>query len=125
MSIKCPKCKKIYELSLFDAQENVFCVCGKNLSFEQEDVLGRLNEICKEYESKLEEEKVVQIRKMADSIVSLILNIDCSLDDLEIEKNRLRDLISEILPDKSHLYELIYEPRFKRLWKKFRESDLV
>lgn len=72
---------------------------------------------------KLEEEKVIQIRKMADGIVSLILNVEYSQGDVEIEKNKLRDLIAEISPDKVHLYELIYEPRFERLWKKFRDSD--
>ena len=124
MAIKCPKCDKIYELSDFDAREGMFCVCGQSLDVQQEDVLRSLNEICQQYELKLEEERVVQIRKMADGIVSLILNVDCSRNDVEREKNKLRELIAEILPDKEHLYELIYEPRFGRLWKKIRESDL-
>ncbi len=123
MTIKCPKCKKVYELSSLNAQRNVICVCGQSLGGEQEDVFERLNEICRQYELKLEEERVIQIRKMADGIVSLILNADCSRDDVEIEKNKLRNLITEISPDKVHLYELIYEPRFERLWKKFRECD--
>ncbi|MCG2712227.1 MAG: hypothetical protein L6416_07900 [Candidatus Omnitrophica bacterium] len=123
MAIKCPKCKKIYELSAFDAQESLFCVCGQSLGVEQEDVMKSLNEICTQYKLKLEEGKVVQIRKMADSIVSLIMNIDYSRDYVKIQKNKLRDLILEISPDKVHLYGLIYEPRFERLWKKFRESD--
>ena len=123
MSIKCPKCERIYELAVLDAQQSFSCVCGEILVGEQDDVLMHLQEICKQYELKIEEEKVVQIRKMADNIVSLILNTHSSRDDVALEKNRLRDLISEILPDKGHLYELIYEPRFERFWKKFREGD--
>jgi len=123
MAIKCPRCKRVYELSLFDAQESVLCDCGQILRIEQEDVFERLNEICKQYELKLEEEKVAQIRRMADGIVSLILNVNYSKDDVEIEKNKLRALIAEISPARIHLYELIYEPRFERLWKQFREND--
>ncbi len=125
MAIKCPRCKKIYELSCFDAQGSILCECGQKVGLEQEDVFERLEEICKQYELKIEEERLGQIRKMADSIVSLILNVNSSRDDVEIEKNKLRTFIAEISPDKIHLYDLIYEPRFERLWKKFRESDSV
>ncbi|MCK4993414.1 MAG: hypothetical protein KAS13_00020 [Candidatus Omnitrophica bacterium] len=123
MAIKCPKCERIYELLVFDAKGRVCCVCGENLVIEQEDVFERLQEICKQYELKLEEEeKTAQIRKMADSIVAMILNTECGFDEVELEKNKLKLMILEITPDKVHLYELIYEPRFRRLWKKIRES---
>lgn len=123
MAIKCPKCKRVYPLALFDSQQGVLCACGELLGLEHENVFDQIHEICKQYELKLEEEKVAQIRKMADNIVALILNVEKKRDEVELEKSRLKVLISEISPDRTHLYELIYKPRFERLWKKFRETD--
>ncbi len=122
MAIKCPKCARVYELSDVDMQQSVICICGEILCIDHDDVFGRLHEICRQYELRLEEEKAAQIRKMADSIVFLILNTNKSWDKVELEKNKLRLMISDILPGKEHLYDLIYEPRFKRLWQKFRET---
>ena len=124
MAIKCPKCERLYEFSVFDAAQRVFCVCGENLRADEDDVFERLQEICGQYEFKLEEEKAAQIRKMADSIVSLILNTDNTWIEVELEKDKLKNLIADILPEKMPLFELIYEPRFKRLWGKFRENGL-
>ena len=41
--------------------------------------------------------------------------------DIEIEKQKLRERISELFPDSTDLYDLIYEPRFRRLKEQFRE----
>jgi hypothetical protein len=40
--------------------------------------------------------------------------------DIEIEKQKLRERISELFPDKIRFYELIYESRFRRLEEQFR-----
>jgi len=50
------------------------------------------------------------------------MNTDYPEIDIEIEKQKFKDLIKELFPNKIHLYELIYEPRFKRLWEQFREK---
>jgi len=40
--------------------------------------------------------------------------------DIEIEKGKFKELIKEQFPEKAYLYDLIYEPRFKRLQEQFR-----
>ncbi len=40
--------------------------------------------------------------------------------DIEREKQKLKERISELFPDKVDLYDLIYEPRFRRLKDQFR-----
>jgi len=70
---------------------------------------------------KFEDRKVREIKTMADRIYSLIVASDYPLIDIEIEKQKLREKISELFPDKIDLYDLIYEPRFRRLTEQFRE----
>jgi hypothetical protein len=67
-----------------------------------------------------EDRKVTEIRKMADRISSLIVSTDYPMIDIEIEKQKLQHRISELFPDKTELYDLIYEPRFNRLKEQFR-----
>ncbi len=59
---------------------------------------------------------------MADRISSLIVSSDYPMIDIEIEKQKLQDLISELFPDKTGLYDLIYESRFNRLKEQFRND---
>ncbi len=58
---------------------------------------------------------------IADRISSLIVGSDYPMIDIEIEKQKFREKISELFPDKIDLYDLIYEPRFRRLKEQFRE----
>ena len=67
-----------------------------------------------------EDRKVREIQNMADRISSLIVGSDYPIIDIEIEKQKLKDRISDIFPDKIDLYDLIYEPRFSRLKEQFR-----
>jgi hypothetical protein len=67
-----------------------------------------------------ENRKVREIRNMADRIASLIVGSDYPIIDIEIEKQKLRERISELFPDKIDLYDLIYEARFRRLEEQFR-----
>ena len=68
-----------------------------------------------------EDRKVRVIQNMADRISSLIVDSDYPMIDIEIEKQKLRERISELFPYKIDLYDLIYEPRFRRLSEQFRE----
>jgi len=121
MTIKCPKCERVHEMKILMSTDNsIICDCGEKLGLEHEDVFERLNAICKEYKMKIEEEKAVQIRKMADKIVSLIINKTATHSEVEEEKSKLKELINNISPEDKHLYDLIYEPRFERLWNQFR-----
>ena len=58
---------------------------------------------------------------MADRIASLIVGSDYPMIDIVIEKQKLRERIAELFPDKIDLYDLIYEPRFRRLAEQFRQ----
>ena len=120
MSIKCSKCQREYDASLFETGREIVCKCGAKLGFEHEEVLGQLAEICRQYNLAIEEEKLSEIRSAQDRIVFLIINTDSEAVDIEIEKAKFRELIQSLFPDKTHLYDLIYEPRFKRLWEQFR-----
>ena len=80
-----------------------------------------LAEVCRQYELEVEEEKLAEIRRAQDRIAFLIMNSDYEAGDIEIEKGKFKELIRDLFPDKVHLYDLIYEPRFRRLWEQFRQ----
>lgn len=120
MSIRCPKCKKEYDVSLFEFGKEITCECGNKLSLKHEETFGELEEISRQFEMEVEEEKLLEIKKAHDRIVFLIMNTDYPEVDIEIEKQRFKELIKILFPQKMHLYELIYGPRFKRLWEQFR-----
>ncbi len=122
MIIRCPKCSKSYSQQVFKPGVDFFCSCGEKLYFKPEQVFAQLDQICNDYQLKIEEENIAKIRKSADRIVSLILNNDCSRLNIDIEKNKFKQLIEQISPKKADLYKLIYEPRFDRLWNQFRAS---
>ena len=63
------------------------------------------------------------IRRLADGISCLIIATDYPLIDIEIEMKRLREACAELFPDSVHLYHLIYESRFRRLWEQFRGGE--
>lgn len=88
----------------------------------EDDVFEHLRRICRDYDIRLEEENIDEIRQASERIAFLIVSTDYPPADIEIEKKKLRDLIRELFPDKEHLYDLIFEPRFKRLWEQFRAS---
>ncbi|MEW6600700.1 MAG: hypothetical protein AB1499_06995 [Nitrospirota bacterium] len=116
MAIKCPYCGREYDVTLFEFDRRVTCVCGKTVNFKHERMtdealLARMSE----------DRKVREIKAMADRIASLIVASDWHMIDIEIEKQKLRERISELFPDKAELYDLIYEPRFRRLKEQFRE----
>jgi len=121
MSIRCSKCKREYDVTLFEFGRDIICECGNRLSLKNEEVLGQLEEIRKQYDLKIEEEKLTEIKIAHDRIAFLIMNTDYPEIDIEIEKKKFKELIRTLFPDKVHLYELIYEPRFKRLWEQFRK----
>jgi len=123
MIIRCPKCSKSYGQQLFNHGVDFYCSCGEKLNFKPKQVFAQLEQICKDHELKIKEENIIKIRKSADRIVSLIFNNDSSKIEIDIEKNKFKQLIKQISPEKADLYELIYEPRFDRLWNQFRESS--
>lgn len=120
--MKCPKCQKEYDATLFKSGREIVCSCGTPLGLGGDEVLDQLARICRQYDLAIEEEKLSEIKTMQDRIVFLILSAGSEAVDIEIEKMKFRALIQNLFPDKTHLYDLIYEPRFKRLWEQFRSE---
>jgi DNA-directed RNA polymerase subunit RPC12/RpoP len=115
MAVRCSYCGRDYDVTLFEFDRSITCVCGKTVVFKHEQmtdeaILARI----------AEDRKIREIRAMADRIASLIIGSDYPMIDIEIEKQKLKERISELFPDKVDLYDLIYEPRFRRLKDQFR-----
>jgi len=63
-----------------------------------------------------------EFQRRADYICLLIVSSDLPEVDIEIEKNKLRAEVEDNWPDKVRLYEMIYESRFDRLWRQWRQE---
>jgi len=113
MAIRCAYCGKGYDVTLFEFERTIRCVCGHMVRLEHREYLDRL-------EFLREEEKIDEIKRLADRIAFLIVSTDYPEIDIMIEKERLREKIEESFPERAYLYELIYEPRFRRLFEQFR-----
>lgn len=116
MAIRCLYCGRGYDVTLFEFDRSITCVCGKTVTFKHEQMTDEAL-----FARRSEDRKVREITTMADRIASLIVGSDYPMIDIEIEKQKLRERISELFPDKIDLYDLIYEPRFRRLKDQFRE----
>lgn len=116
MAVRCPECGRDYDVTLFCCGGSVRCECGEEVIFAHE-------ERCIQESRREEDEKILEVKRIADRISCLITCTDYTRIDLEIEKGKLRDRIEELFPDKAHLYELIYEPRFVRLEEQFRIGE--
>jgi DNA-directed RNA polymerase subunit RPC12/RpoP len=115
MAVRCSYCGRDYDVTLFEFDRSIRCVCGKTITFKHEQmtdeaILAR----------SAEDRKIREIRAMADRIASLIVGSDYPMIDIETEKQKLKERIAELFPDKIDLYDLIYEPRFRRLKDQFR-----
>lgn len=108
MAIRCSFCGRNYDVTLFEFGNTIKCECGHEICFQH-------REITKE----LEDEKIQEIKRFAEKIAFLIVSTDYPKIDIEIEKEKFRDRLTELFPDKAYLYELIYEPRFQRLKEQF------
>ncbi len=116
MAVRCPYCGREYDVTLFEFEKTIRCVCGRMVKLEHIEFFD-------EEELLIEEEKVNKIRRLADRIAFLIVSTDYPEIDIMIEKERLRAIIKELFPSRSHLYDLIYEPRFQRLFEQFRRQE--
>lgn len=119
MAIRCPYCSREYDATLFEFNRQIRCVCGKRIALRHEEIFNR-------YPTHLlnEEKRLSEIKIMADRISFLIVSTDYPDIDIMIEKQKLRERISILFPDKLHLYDLIYEARFNRLSEQFRNNNI-
>ena len=67
-------------------------------------------------------EKMARLRQLADRVCVLILSTDLPEVDILIERGKLRELCEQLFPDRSELFDMIYESRFDRLWEQFRND---
>ena len=116
MAVRCSYCGRDYDVTLFEFGRSITCVCGETVTFKHEQMTDEAL-----LARKVQDNKVRELTAMADRIASLITCSDYPLIDIEIEKQKLRERISELFPDKLELFDLIYEPRFRRLKDHFRE----
>ena len=58
MYIRCPNCKKEYGVTLFEFGKEILCDCGMKIGLQHNEVINRLDEILKNYNLELEEEKL-------------------------------------------------------------------
>lgn len=110
MAVQCSYCGRDYDVTLFEFGRSVTCVCGQTVTFRHELMTDEAM-----LALSAEDRQVGEVRSMADRIVSLIVSSDYPMIDIGIEKQKLRERISKLFPDKTDLYDLIYELRFRRL----------
>jgi hypothetical protein len=148
MSLRCPKCKREFDATLFEFNREVICPCGERLSlatghvegdagaatgrpaaggpirdidweaFERE-IFGAVNA----RSPKVDAARAKEIRSMADRISSLITGTDLPRVDIEIEIRRFQDYVLEQFPEKEGLFKAIYISRFKRQWQEHRPGE--
>lgn len=109
MAIRCPICGAEYDVTLFEFGKTVRCSCGRLVRYEHLQV-----------RALWEEQRIREIKTIADRISFLIVHTDCTESEIELEKRKLKETITRFFPEKAYLYELIYEPRFQRLKEQFR-----
>jgi len=71
----------------------------------------------------LSEEQAYRIfQEHVDPHCFLIVASNCSDSEIDIERLHLRTQAMKLFPDKMQLYDLIYESRFLRLRRQFRQD---
>jgi len=63
MSIRCPNCKREYDVTLFEFDRDIACKCGNRVGLKHEEVFRHPDEICRRYELKVEEDNLSEIKK--------------------------------------------------------------
>ncbi|MFQ5600314.1 MAG: hypothetical protein ACE5G2_07145 [Candidatus Krumholzibacteriia bacterium] len=114
--VDCPKCGSSYVRVLLGS-DAPRCRCGEVLRIAGPEPRFVDREALLQEEAKLRE-----LRGLADRVSFLIVATDCPRVDVEIKRAELRRRCQELFPDKMHVYDMIYESRFRRLWNQFRNA---
>jgi hypothetical protein len=111
--VTCHQCGRSYARSLLSGSE-ARCRCGARLLDSRTP--GSVDpEALQQEEAALQE-----LRRLTDHISFLIVATDTPRVDVDIEKANVRRRCAELFPDKLHVFDLVYESRFQRLWDQFR-----
>jgi hypothetical protein len=70
-----------------------------------------------------DEDAAREIRLAAERVCALILYSDLPLIDIKIAAADARRLCVRLMPDRAYLFDLIYRPRFRRLWEQWRGEE--
>ena len=111
----CRHCGRSYARSLLSGSE-AQCRCGERL-LPADEPLRVDGEALQREEAALQE-----LRRLTDHISFLIVATDTPRVDVDIEKANVRRRCAELFPDKLHVFDLVYESRFQRLWDQFRPA---
>jgi len=65
------------------------------------------------------EDVAERLARMSDRVANMILHDDVEWIDILIQIEQMRDFCREHAPDRLELFEMIYPPRFERLWHDF------
>lgn len=120
VAIRCPKCGRSYDVVKFESGESISCPCGQTIDLL---MLETVEDFLRYFQSQEEIEKAKEIQRDAQWICQMILNPHCADIDIEIAKEKLRQKVAGLFPDKMETYRMIYEARFKRLEEQFRSSE--
>ncbi len=141
MSIRCRKCGREFDVTLFEYGKSVDCPCGEIVSLHsghtehsgesgadkcdidweslEKEIFGAVDK----RQRREDWERMQSIRRRADRIVSLIFQKDMPRVDVEIQINAFRKEVLEHFPEKEELFDAIYLGRFRRLWEQFRQGE--
>jgi hypothetical protein len=72
----------------------------------------------------MDQEPSEKLKQKADLICTLIFCEQVPARTIEGERKLLRQWCNKHLPDKLDLYDMIYEARFDRLMKQFRQDSV-
>jgi hypothetical protein len=128
VAITCPRCKRQYDITLFEFGRRIVCDCGEIIAAHGSAPPAQPNVTPAPTPDELKQAKLIARRKMArlrraaDRVCTLILISDYPEIDIELEKVKVRQLAEELFPDRMDLYEMVYESRFRRLWEQFRTT---
>lgn len=141
MSIRCPKCGREYDVTLFGYGRSVNCPCGETVSLtnghternggsgagetdiDWEALENEIFGAVKKRETKRDWERMRKFRRGADRIASLILHSDMPRIDIEIQIKAFRKEVLDEFPEKEELFDAIYLGRFRRFWDQFRGGE--
>ena len=119
MPIHCPKCGVEHDVVEFEKGRSIVCKCGQKLDLI---LMETVQDFMRFFENEEEREKAKDIQRDAEKICRMILNEDTPEVDIEIAKDKLKEKVRKLFPDRMETYRMIYEARFKRLWDQFRKS---
>jgi hypothetical protein len=119
MAIICPNCSRQFDVTLFQFGKRIRCECGVLI-----DPLDWWLGADVDAEREKEEQKLDELKRMADKICFYIVSTDYQAADIIIEGSKARKRCEQLFPGKGHLFDMVYGSRFKRLWSQFRGGVL-